>query len=840
MVSITTNYLYPIPAQHDMFLRRLKIKNVRSYKEEEIFFPAGSVLLAGEIGAGKSTLLLAIEFALFGLRKSRLSGRSLLRHGAKEGFVELEFQVYDKPVVIHRRLRLQHEEIGQDTGFLIFDGKRMELTAIELKAKILELLGYPPSFLSKTKNLVFTYTVYTPQEEMKHILHDDPDNRLDILRKVFGMDKYKHVRENTFFVVKNIKERMAQYELLLQQQLQKQELLMQEKERLAHLARQVVQQKELYEHRLGEEKVTAQKIAFFEQQLSEQHVLHLQHVAVKERQTALQHSLVQMEKDFQLLSEHIQALQNTPLPILPHEEKREEITRRVNTQQLFVQQLANKKSILLERKEHLGKLDQTLQEQILYQQSLQQQLTQKQREYDTLLLFLQESGSLKETLLGVEQDVLTIGGKLKEVEVHLQHVRASMQQISVLSSCPTCLQEVGTHHKQDTLTKHSSLEQEFLQKQKQLLEKKAVLERTLASYREKEEMYAKKERQASLCKMELLHLDKSLAPLASVPEKMQLVHDELQKTEQELALVEKQDISGLYAALEGDKEKLIALDTYQEQILQYERQKQLLEEKKRQLHEITVKRQEVLLTVPALEREEKLISQKLASFASLDETYKKTKKEYEACHLSLRHAEVAWKTTEKEHETFIQLCLTLEKELAELAGYAEHVTKLKQLSFWLTEHFCNLMITLEKHLFVAIHRRFTELFAQWFSLLMDDESIAVQLDDMFTPIILQNGYEVPFDYLSGGERTSCALAYRLALNKVINDVQSIVTTRDIMILDEPTEGFSSDQLDRVRMVLDELHLAQLIIVSHESKVEGFVEHVLRVVKGENGSKVITG
>ena len=102
-----------------MLLRRLKIRNVRSYKEEEIFFPSGSVLLAGEIGAGKSTLLLAIEFALFGLRKTRLSGRALLRHGAKDGFVELEFMVHDKTIVIHRRLRLQHDDVGQDTGFML-------------------------------------------------------------------------------------------------------------------------------------------------------------------------------------------------------------------------------------------------------------------------------------------------------------------------------------------------------------------------------------------------------------------------------------------------------------------------------------------------------------------------------------------------------------------------------------------------------------------------------------------------------------------------------------------------------------------------------------------------
>ena len=54
--------------------------------------------------------------------------------------------------------------------------------------------------------------------------------------------------------------------------------------------------------------------------------------------------------------------------------------------------------------------------------------------------------------------------------------------------------------------------------------------------------------------------------------------------------------------------------------------------------------------------------------------------------------------------------------------------------------------------------------------------------------------------LSGGEKTSVALSYRLALNKVINDLIGNIKTKNIIILDEPTYGFSSEQLDKVREV----------------------------------------
>ena len=93
-------------------------------------------------------------------------------------------------------------------------------------------------------------------------------------------------------------------------------------------------------------------------------------------------------------------------------------------------------------------------------------------------------------------------------------------------------------------------------------------------------------------------------------------------------------------------------------------------------------------------------------------------------------------------------------------------------------------------------------------------------------------------YLSGGERTAIALAYRLALNQTINSVITSIRTKEIMILDEPTEGLSEAQIEKIREILQELKIPQLIIVSHENKIEGFVDHVFKIKK-ENDSSLIT-
>ena len=147
------------------------------------------------------------------------------------------------------------------------------------------------------------------------------------------------------------------------------------------------------------------------------------------------------------------------------------------------------------------------------------------------------------------------------------------------------------------------------------------------------------------------------------------------------------------------------------------------------------------------------------------------------------------------------------------------------------------MSDIERHVMGRIKQEFDKLLQQWFSMLVDDENINVTIDEDFTPIIEQNGYTTDYDYLSGGERTAAALAYRLALNQTINTVISKINTKDLLILDEPTDGFSSEQMDKLREVLDQLKAEQIIIVSHESKIESYVDNIIRINKDNNISGI---
>ncbi|MFH1500562.1 MAG: AAA family ATPase [archaeon] len=196
-----------------MIIKKIKLHNIRSYNSAEIVFPKGSSLLSGDIGSGKTSVLLAIEFALFGLQPGQ-KGASLLRSNEKEGEVVLELEIEGKEVIIERGLK-RGKTVSQSYASITLNGKKEESSVTEVKNKVLALLEYPPEFTKKT-NILYKFTVYTPQEEMKQIILEDAETRLNTLRHIFGIDKFKRIKENSSFLASKLRESIRNKEGLIE------------------------------------------------------------------------------------------------------------------------------------------------------------------------------------------------------------------------------------------------------------------------------------------------------------------------------------------------------------------------------------------------------------------------------------------------------------------------------------------------------------------------------------------------------------------------------------------------------------------------------------------------
>jgi len=177
-----------------------------------------------------------------------------------------------------------------------------------------------------------------------------------------------------------------------------------------------------------------------------------------------------------------------------------------------------------------------------------------------------------------------------------------------------------------------------------------------------------------------------------------------------------------------------------------------------------------------------------------------------------------------------------ELEIKESKKWNKMHKKLGDCYTWLKEFFIPTVAEIEKQVLISIQQNFNETYRKWFRVLIDDPSKESRIDEHFTPIVEQDGYEQNVYYLSGGEITSVSLAYRLTLNMTMRQETESMNS-NLLILDEPTDGFSKNQLSKVKDVLREMNSEQIILVSHEAELETYVDNVFQISKSEGYSRV---
>ncbi len=676
-----------------MILKRVKLHNIRSYDHAEVEFPEGSTLLSGDIGAGKTTILMGIEFAFFGLQPGQ-KGSSLLRNGCDEGSIQLEILMEGNPIVLKRRLK-KGKSITQDSASIHMNGSEREMSISELKSLVLQLLNYPAEFAKKT-NLLYKFTVYTPQEEMKQIILEDPETRLNTLRYIFGVDKYKRIRENTLLFAAKLREKIRAKEGLIQDIPEKMEKI-------------------------------AEKEKFIQE-------------VIKKIQDSKKNLLLFQEerKKFQTILDEVD--QKT-------EEKRGLEKEMEKTKAM----ITGKKEMMLSQageEEYLNKQIKEIEQLSLDARVLQQIEGEKK-------------GKIHEEEL-LRKEFLELSGVISSLQLRVHDAKKLKEQILKLQLCPTCLQNVDNNYKENIIAK---FDMEHLE-----------------------------------CQAKIENLLKKKIDIAS----------SLDHIKQLLLEFEKQ-----YRELQMRKVKIDSVGEKKSRIQEIEKGKALIHE-----------------DIKILESHLMTLKESLLRFGNLDALYKIRKQDFDRASEKEKDAEIKVAELKKEVEITERQILEFQKEIQEKEFIKRELNHLIELEQWLSEQFLEIVSFIEKNIMLKLREEFSKVFHQWFSILVQDSFLA-RLNEDFTPIIEQQDYELDYAHLSGGERTAVALAYRLALCQVINSMLSSIKTRDLIILDEPTDGFSEQQLDKVRDIFQQLKVKQLIVVSHEQKIEGFVENVIKCRK-ENG------
>tara|TARA_Y100000034_G_C6904771_1_gene419477 strand:- start:2388 stop:4436 length:2049 start_codon:yes stop_codon:yes gene_type:complete len=679
-----------------MRIKKINLRNIRSYKNQEIDFPEGSVLLSGDIGSGKTSILLAIEYALFGLQPGQ-KGSSLLSNDATTGFVKLELTISGKKVIIERNLKRSSKTVSQDSASITIDGEKIESSVTEIKTKIIELLNYPLEFIRKN-NLLYRYTVYTPQEQMKQIIQEDPESRLNVLRHVFGIDKYKRIKENLQRVTGKLREesRILQAEL----------------------------------NNLEENK---NKFSSY-----------------KEFTKVLSNNLSSKKSQFLKNTEERKAIEKEIDSLQGKIKERENFKKEIEKTQIL---LSSKMERLSNEKNEHSELKNKIKKEV-------PNIGEKELEK------IQEEIPKQKTLIkNLNSYLIEVTGKINSLKKIKKEDLEKKNRIFKIDMCPTCLQDVSDLHKHNILNE---------------------TEKQLKS-NEKEEKILSQE------------INKTLKNLEETDE--ELINLRNQISNFEIIKVRSEEINIA-------KEKLVSIEKNQKDLNK---------------------------DIQFLESHIETLKQSTLEFTKFDNLFELKKAELRKTIQLEKNSEIEIAEIKKEIEITNKEIQQLENKIQEGEKTKEKMIHILDIESWLSSNFQDLVTFTEKNILSALRAEFTKIFNNWFSMLTTD-SFHVYLDETFSPIITQKDFELPYPSLSGGERTAVALAYRLALNQIINSLLSKINTQGLVILDEPTDGFSENQLDKVRDILQELNMGQLIIVSHEQKIEGFVDNIIRLKK-ENGTSI---
>jgi len=127
----------------------------------------------------------------------------------------------------------------------------------------------------------------------------------------------------------------------------------------------------------------------------------------------------------------------------------------------------------------------------------------------------------------------------------------------------------------------------------------------------------------------------------------------------------------------------------------------------------------------------------------------------------------------------------------------------------------------EKTVMKILVDEFRTYFYNFLSKLVGDQPVEVVVTDDFgvQPKIRIGGTTYSVSSLSGGQSIAVSLAYRLALNMIVRTYSQSLR-RAVLILDEPTTGFSREIVNRLRSVLKEAsgRNGQVLVVTHDREL----------------------
>ncbi|MEM3172816.1 MAG: hypothetical protein QXE82_04670, partial [Candidatus Nitrosotenuis sp.] len=534
----------------------------------------------------------------------------------------------------------------------------------------------------------------------------------------------------------------------------------------------------------------------------------------------LQKSIASTSNDLKEINEKIHKLSQITRPTTKTVSQLESELRKFQEMRVQITRASSKIDSLQERKEELKKM-------LGSNVGSEPQKLQKKLEQLNL-----EINELKPALEKAKDEVESLKEKKIAAETQKNNLEVDLAKISKLGSkCPYCENQITKDH----------LEKLEGERKAKLADIQKEITSLASMMSESKQRVVDLQRKIDKATAEASEVERIMPNLEEWAKKGQ----ELERLREELNAIRTRYVVTREASFQHDtedpvdyvvslKDALIEYQNAQTQIRELESSLKKTERLKEKYESNLASANQKLLE---FDEKTKQTLEKLKSFSEIDAKSHKLKSQITEIDERISRCKASLAAINENLKNEKLNAAKLENDVANAKKWQAEHQKYGDYYEWLQEFFIPALDQIEKQVLLSIQQQFNETYRRWYSILIEDPTKESKIDENFTPLIEQDGYELDVDFLSGGEKTSIALAYRLTLNSLMRkETQSMKS--NLLILDEPTDGFSKTQLSKVKDVLQELNSEQIILVSHEKELETYVDNIFQISK-EGGVSRIT-
>ncbi len=788
-----------------MIISEIQLDNIRSHKRNSIEFTPGINVITGNTGSGKSSVLMSIEYALFGkIGEGREEGKMLLRRNSNEGSIAIKLINNNDEYEIKRGLKRVGDSVRNDDSknYIIKNDKKIDLQnrASDINSYVNKILKIE----SENPLKMFETITYIKQDELKNLIFETGQYKQEYIDGLLQLNKYLDVYESTRDLITKIKNEI---------ELNKKEI------ELGIDENEIIR----IETKINENKNVIEAL---KNGLEENRIL-LENKTIEKKQKESELEFERNKKiDFEKMSTEIKLKNNEKIKLENEITKIKQKIEDANKNFKAVER--NEKNELEKAIKNLEEITKTKSDELkkLYQDFFQLEYSYKnaQKEEENLSnektsenlkikTLTEEAAKIKkrlETALEIENKE-EIAGRIKELKTKSDELKKEMEGSIKSGFCVMCGNKITdiSHVKTEYETKIKKC-------QDSITELKGISDNI---------KYSKKdlENQLEIIKMKI---DSSNEILHKVTSRLSELKIEEKKTEYEI----KKDNYKKYS--DELEELLSSLKKAREELQKVQEQEKLAIEVENYNNRINEIEKAILNYIDEI----KYTEDRLAGIKFDEEELKKKENGFKLTIEEIN--KINYKITEIKKETEMR-----EKQILEDKGRLEEVKikikKREEIIKTLNKKEDLLKIisnlredirSIREYVRLKFINEFKSLFKARFEELRNENDYLLDIDNNYNVIINAGNEETDARALSGGEKTSVAIAYRLALSSLAS-ILGGVGKNELILMDEPTSGLDKEDINALTSAITKItDLKQIVIVTHEDSMKNIADRVIKLKK----------